>query len=36
MKLLFDTDAFCKLGIASLLEDVAHIFGATLQECGRL
>lgn len=36
MKLLFDTDAFCKLGIASLLEDAAHIFGATLQECGRL
>ncbi len=36
MKLLFDTDAFCKLGIASLLEDTAHIFGATLQECGRL
>jgi hypothetical protein len=36
MKLLFDTDAFCKLGIANLLHDVAHIFGATLQECGRL
>ena len=36
MKLLFDTDAFCKLGIASLLEDVAQIFGAQLQECGRL
>lgn len=36
MKLLFDTDAFCKLGIASLLEGTAHIFGATLQECGRL
>lgn len=36
MKLLFDTDAFCKLGIANLLHDVAQIFGATLQECGRL
>jgi hypothetical protein len=36
MKLLFDTDAFCKLGIAGLLEDSAQIFGATLQECGRL
>jgi hypothetical protein len=36
MKLLFDTDAFCKLGIANLLHDVAQIFGTTLQECGRL
>lgn len=36
MKLLFDTDAFCKLGIASLLQNVAQIFGAQLQECGRL
>lgn len=36
MKLLFDTDAFCKLGISNLLHDVAQIFGATLQECGRL
>jgi len=36
MKLLFDTDAFCKFGIANLLEDAAHIFGAKLQECGRL
>ena len=36
MKLLFDTDAFCKLGIANLLHNVAQIFGTTLQECGRL
>ncbi|MBI5317048.1 MAG: hypothetical protein HZB34_13870 [Nitrospirae bacterium] len=36
MKLLFDTDAFCKLGIASLLQDAAQIFGGQLQECGRL
>jgi hypothetical protein len=36
MKLLVDTDAFCKLGVAGLLEDTALIFGARLQECGRL
>lgn len=36
MKLLFDTDVFCKLGIANLLEDTAHIFGAKLHDCGRL
>ena len=36
MKLLFDTDAFCKLGIAGLLQDVAQVFGVKLQECGRL
>ncbi|GMV51833.1 MAG: hypothetical protein AMXMBFR67_33760 [Nitrospira sp.] len=36
MKLLFDSDAFCKLGIGSLLEDTAQIFDATLPECGRL
>lgn len=36
MKLLFDTDAFCKLGIAGLLEGTAQIFGVRLQECGRL
>lgn len=36
MKLLVDTDVFCKLGISSLLEDAAHIFGTSLQECGRL
>ena len=36
MKLLVDTDVFCKLGISSLLEDAARIFGTSLQECGRL
>lgn len=36
MKLLFDTDAFCKIGIANLLQDVAQLFGAELQECRRL
>ena len=36
MKLLVDTDAFCKLGVAEFLEDVAGIFNAGLHECGRL
>ena len=36
MKLLFDTDAFCKLGIAGLLADAAGVFGADLSDCGRL
>lgn len=36
MKLLIDTDAFCKLGIAGLLADAAELFGATLSDCGRL
>jgi hypothetical protein len=36
MKLLVDTDAFCKLGVAGVLQDAANIFRAGLQECGRL
>ena len=36
MKLLIDTDAFCKLGIAGLLADAAHLFKASLSDCGRL
>lgn len=36
MNLLVDTDAFCKLGVAGLLEDAAGIFGARLPDCGRL
>ena len=36
MKLLVDTDAFCKLGVAGLLEDALHLFGAQLIDCGRL
>jgi hypothetical protein len=36
MKLLVDTDAFCKLGIAGLLLDAALVLGADLHECGRL
>ena len=33
---LVDTDAFCKLGTAGLLEDAVGIFGARIDECGRL
>lgn len=36
MRLLVDTDAFCKLGIAGLLNDSAGLFSAQLRECGRL
>ena len=36
MKLLVDTDAFCKLGLAGLLPDAALIFGAKLEDCRRL
>ena len=36
MNLLVDTDAFCKLGVAGLLEDAAGVFGARLSDCGRL
>jgi hypothetical protein len=36
MKLLVDTDAFCKLGVAGLVKEAAQIFSAGLQECGRL
>lgn len=36
MKLLVDTDAFCKLGVATLLCDAISVFGAGLSECGRL
>ena len=36
MKLLIDTDAFCKLGIAGRLADAAGLFGANLSDCGRL
>lgn len=36
MKLLVDTDAFCKLGKAGLLEDGIRVLGADLHECGRL
>ena len=36
MNLLIDTDAFCKLGVAGLIEDAAGVFGARLPDCGRL
>jgi hypothetical protein len=36
MKLLIDTDAFCKLGVAGLLTDAVLMVGVELQECGRL
>lgn len=36
MKLLIDTDAFCKLGIAGLLEDAVAQLGLRLADCGRL
>lgn len=36
MNLLVDTDAFCKLGMAGLIEDAAGVFGARLPDCGRL
>lgn len=36
MKLVFDTDAFCKLAVAELLEDAAQLLTASLPECRRL
>jgi len=36
MKLLIDTDVFCKLGMANLLAESVDLFGAKLSECGRL
>lgn len=36
MRLLVDSDAFCKLAASDLLSDAAACFGAILQECGRL
>lgn len=36
MKVLIDTDAFCKLAIAGMLEDGVRVLGADLTECGRL
>lgn len=34
--LLVDTDAFCKLGIAGLLEEAVAVLGTELTACGRL
>jgi hypothetical protein len=36
MKLLVDTDAFCKLGLTGLLADTLKIFEVELDDCGRL
>ncbi len=36
MSVLFDTDAFCKLGGADLLEATAELFGCRLVDCARL
>lgn len=36
MKLLIDTDAFCKLAVSDLLHDAARLLGATIGECERL
>lgn len=36
MKLLIDTDAFCKLAIAGLLREGVEVLGAELRECERL
>lgn len=36
MQLLIDTDAFCKVGLAGLLDHTATLFGTTLPQCRRL
>jgi hypothetical protein len=36
MRLLLDTDAFCKLWLGGLLPDVLGLFEAELADCGRL
>jgi hypothetical protein len=34
--LLVDTDVFAKLGIAGLLDQLCHLFGVSIDACGRL
>jgi hypothetical protein len=36
MRLLVDTDAFCKLAIGGVLDDAVQLLGADLSACGRL
>jgi len=36
MLLLFDNDAFCKLGVCGLLDDAVRIVGTSLDECACL
>ena len=35
-RLLVDTDAYCKLGVAGLLTDAITVLGVPVEECGRL
>lgn len=36
LRLLVDTDAFCKLAVGGVLNDALGLLGADLSECGRL
>lgn len=36
MKLLIDTDAFCKLALGGVLDEAIELLGASPSECGRL
>ena len=36
MRLLLDTDAFCKLAVGGVLEEAVHLLGLELTDCGRL
>ncbi|MDZ7761691.1 MAG: hypothetical protein U5L00_15720 [Desulfovermiculus sp.] len=36
MKLLIDTDAFCKLAVCGLLKEIVHLLGVSWSECCRL
>lgn len=36
MRILIDTDSFCKLAISGILNDSVRLLGANLDECGRL
>lgn len=36
MRLLIDTDIFCKLGLGGLLDDAISLLGVRIEECGRL
>jgi hypothetical protein len=36
MRVLLDTDAFCKLAVAEVLHDTLGLLGAEPGDCGRL
>jgi len=36
MRLLVDSDVFCKLGVGDLLNDALAVFGTSVSDCGRL